>query len=202
MTRPPDLQELLGEELDPRELERLRRVHDQLVIAGPPAELPPHLEGPNLAMTLGRPLHRRVTRRAALLAAAAIVILCAFLAGYITGNDNGPSGRALTLRGTALAPKAEGKLRLETPDPAGNWPMTLAVRGLPKLPARGYYEVFLVRKGRIFAPCGGFIVKNATEPVSVQLNAPYRFKPGDSWVVTRQIPGANEAGPVVLTPIT
>ena len=38
--RPPDFDALVGEELDAQERERLRRVHDMLVAAGPPPEAP------------------------------------------------------------------------------------------------------------------------------------------------------------------
>jgi hypothetical protein len=173
------------------------------VIAGPPAELAPEIErGPTLGMTLGGPSSRRVTRRAALIAAAVVVLLGAFLAGYITGNKGTPSGRVLSLAGTAQAPRAEAKLRIEPADAAGNWPMTLAARGLPKLQSKGYYEVFLVRNGKIFAPCGGFVVPGGATAVSVKLNAPYRFERHDSWVVTRQQIGLRRIGPVVLKPAT
>ena len=80
--------------------------------------------------------------------------------------------------------------------------MQLAALGLPKLPAKGYYEVFLVRNGKPWAPCGSFVVKNAKVGVSVRLNAPYRLHHSDSWVVTRQKWGDNDAGPVVLRPLT
>jgi hypothetical protein len=200
---PPNFDDLIGEDVGREERERLQRVHDLLLTAGPPAELSPEIErGPTLAMTLGGPSRRRLTRRAALIAAAAIVLLVAFLAGYITGNNGSPSGRLLSLAGTAQAPRAEAKLRIEPADAAGNWPMTLAARGLPKLPPKGYYEVFLVRNGAIYAPCGGFVVPGGEAAVSVKLNAPYRFEERDTWVVTKQLPGVNKAGPVVLKPTT
>jgi hypothetical protein len=200
---PPSFDDLIGDDVSREEHERLRRVHELLVIAGPPAELAPEIErGPTLGMTLGRPSPRRVTRRAALIAAAVVVLIVAFLAGYITGNRGTPGGRILSLAGTTQAPRAEAKLRIEPADAAGNWPMTLAARGLPKLPAKGYYEVFLVRNGKIFAPCGGFVVPGGKTAVSVKLNAPYRFESHDSWVVTRQLIGLRQLGPVVLKPAT
>ena len=42
--RPPDFQDLVGDDLSPDERERLERVHDMLISAGPPPELPPELE--------------------------------------------------------------------------------------------------------------------------------------------------------------
>lgn len=199
----PDFDDLAGD-AEQEERERLRRVHDMLVMAGPPPELTPQMAaGPTLAMTIGgRRSGRHVQRRVALLAAAIVVLLLTFLVGYITGNDQTLSGRVLKLQGTAAAPTAEASLRVEDADPAGNWPMQLAAVGLPKLPAKGYYEVFLVRNGKPWAPCGYFVVKNAKVGVTVRLNAPYRLRKTDSWVVTRQRLGDNGAGPVVLRPLT
>ena len=206
MTRPPNFDELVGVDLEPAERERLQRVHDLLVTAGPPAELTPEFEaGPTLAMTLGRSSTRQVRRRWALLAAAVVVLLVAFLAGYIAGNGNNnglSSGRLLKLKGTQAAPAALASLRVQPVDASGNWPMRLSARGLPKLPAKGYYEVFLVRHGKIFGPCGSFVVRSADSAVSVALNAPYRLRRGDSWVVTKQLAGAHEAGAIVLKPLT
>lgn len=202
MSRGPDFDDLVGD-VDGLEAERLRRVHDLLVAAGPPPELTPQMEaGPTLAMTLGRRGRRPVQRRIALLAAAIVVLLVAFLAGYITANDRTASGHLLRLQGTAAAPGAQASLRIQEVDPSGNWPMELAALGLPKLPAKTYYEVFLVRDGKIDAPCGSFKVRSATDSVSVHLNAPYRLHAGDSWVVTRQHVGDRTPGTVVLKPVT
>jgi hypothetical protein len=201
--RIPDFDELVGD-VDAEERERLQRVHELLVAAGPPAELPPHVEaGPTLAMTLGARARRRVTRRVTLLAAAVVVLLLAFLAGYISGNSGGEgasSGRILNLKGTALAPGAFASLRILPVDPSGNWPMQLSVTGLPKLPAKSYYEVYLVRDGKLFAPCGSFRVKSPESGVSVWLNAPYRLRKGDTWAVARHTAGKEEPEPVVLRP--
>jgi len=202
MTRTPNFGELVGTDLAPEERERLERVHDLLVRAGPPAELAPELErGPTLAMTLGGPRNRHVVRRMALLAAAIMVLLLVFLGGYVTGNHGGgglSGGHTLKLVGTPQAPAALASLQVASADSAGNWPMTLSATGLAKLPAHGYYEVFLTRNGKIWAPCGTFRVQSATTAISVKLNAPYDLHRGDGWVVTRQLPGQHEAGPVVL----
>ena len=122
MTPDPDFDELMSDaEQGEGERERLRRVHDMLILAGPPPELTPQMEaGPTLAMTIGgRGSRRHVQRRVALLAAAIVVLLLAFLVGYITGNDNNVGGQVLKLQGTAAAPSAQGSLRVEDVDPAG-----------------------------------------------------------------------------------
>ena len=200
--RTPDFDELVGLDVEQGERERLRRVHELLLEAGPPAELSPELEaGPTLAMTLGG-RQRHVRRRLMLLAATVALIALAFLGGYLAGNRGGGLASAKTLRlaGTSAAPAALASLRIEPADEAGNWPMQLNVTGLPKMPAHGYYAVFLVRNGKIYAPCGTFVVAGAKHGTSVRLNAPYKLKHGDTWVVTRQMPGNHEPGAVVLRP--
>jgi hypothetical protein len=203
MTRVPDFDELVGPDLDGEEQARLRHVHDLLLQAGPPAELSPEIEsGPTLAMTFGR-APRKLGRSVVLLAAAMAVVAVAFLAGYVTGNGNGTghrSGHTLSLVGTKAAPAALASLHVDPVDPAGNWPMQLSVTGLPKLPPRGYYTVYLMRNGELYAPCGTFIVAGKTHDTLVSLNAPYDVRGGDTWVVTKQMPGHHEAGPVVLQP--
>jgi hypothetical protein len=155
-------------------------------------------------MTLTR-AHKAFSRRVALLAAAACLLVLAFLGGYLAGNNGGGGGarvQVLQLAGTKIAPGALASLQLLPADASGNWPMTLAASGLPKLGRGGYYEVFLVRDGKIFAPCGAFIAKGGRSGVSVTLNAPYRLRPDDSWVVTKQSRDNHAPGPVVLRPTT
>ena len=203
MTHTPEFDELVGAGVEAGDRERLRRVHELLLEAGPPAELSPELEaGPTLAMTLGRS-PRRVRRRVMLLAAAIVVLALAFLGGYLAGNRGGglAGAHTLSLAGTRLDPAALASLRIEPADAAGNWPMQLNVTGLPKLPPHGYYEVFLVRNGEIYAPCGTFVVAGTARGTSVRLNAPYELAHGDTWIVTKQLPGRSEPGPTVLAPL-
>ena len=203
MMRPPDFDDLVGPEVEQAERARLRAVHDLLVQAGPPAELSPELEaGPTLALTLQR-RQRRGGRKVLLLAAALALVAMAFLAGYITGNGKGDglsSGTTMSLVGTKAAPRALASLRIQPADAAGNWPMKISVTGLPKLPPHGYYTVYLVRNGKPFAPCGYFVISGPDRGTSVWLNAPYKLQPRDTWVVTKQLPGHHETGPVVLRP--
>jgi hypothetical protein len=198
----PRFEDIVDEELSPGERERLERVHDLLVAAGPPAELPPHLErGPTLGMTLAR-TRRSGRRRLMLLAAAIAVLAVVFVLGFAVGNSgNGLVGtHTLKLVGTKQASGALASLVIENVDDAGNWPMKLSVTGLPKLPTHGYYEVYLTRGGKPLAPCGVFVVAGKAAAVSVHLNAPYHLRKGDSWVVTKQLPGSDGVGPVVLHP--
>jgi hypothetical protein len=196
----PDFDELIDDDVRGAERERLERVHELLVAAGPPAELPPHLEQPTLAMTLAR-RPGRSRRRLAAIAAIAAVLAIAFVLGYLAGNRGGglAAETSLQLTGTKAAPNALASLRVLPVDSSGNWPMRLSATGLPKLGKKWYYEVFLVRNGKIYAPCGSFV---STGTVDVSLNAPYRLQPHDTWVVTKQHQGDRQAGPVVLRPLT
>jgi len=197
----PDFDELVGFDVEGPERERLRRVHDLLVQAGPPAEISPELAaGPALGLTLGR-RRPKVRRTAMLLAAAVAALALAFLGGYVAGNGGGggASVNVLKLSGTPAAPNALASLEIEHRDAAGNWPMKLAVTGLPALPPHSYYEVYLVRGGKPWGSCGSFVV-SSKQGTTIQLNAPYRLRPGDSWVVTRQALAQRGVGPVVLRP--
>ena len=196
----PDFDELIDDDVRGAERERLERVHELLVAAGPPAELPPHLEQPSLAMTLARRPGRN-RRRIAAIAAIAAVLAIAFVVGYIAGNRGGglTAQTSLELTGTKAAPNALASLRILPVDSSGNWPMRLSATGLPKLGKKWYYEVFLVRNGKIYAPCGSFV---STGTVDVSLNAPYRLQPHDTWVVTKQHQGDRKTGPIVLRPLT
>jgi len=197
--------ELIGADVEGAERERLRRTHELLLRAGPPPELSPRMEaGPTLGMTIGGRRARPYRRRLLLVAAAAAALVAAFVFGYATGNG-GESGHAagvqvLKLAGTQAAPQALASLQIEPVDSAGNWPMKVSVTGLPKLPNHEYYEVWLVRNGKVFGSCGSFVVAGPRGTTSVYVNAPYRLKPRDTWVVTRWKPGGGEPGPVVLRP--
>ena len=203
MTRPPDFDELVGTDVAPDERERMRRVHEQLLAAGPPPELSPEIElGPTLGMTLQRGRGTQARRQGLLLAATVAVLALAFIGGYLAGNRGGGlvSGSTKRLVGTRAAPSALASLRIDPADPSGNWPMKLSATGLPKLPGHGYYTVWLMRHGKPYAPCGTFVVAGIDRAVSVWLNAPYRLQHGDTWVVTKQTAGDRTVGPVVLRP--
>ena len=91
--RPPSFDELAGgDDLSPEEAARLERVHNLLIEAGPPPELPPHLlqepdpEGTRRDNVVGLP--RR--RAGALLGIAAALALTAFLGGFVWGTRHAP----------------------------------------------------------------------------------------------------------------
>ncbi len=188
-----------GDDLSPDEEARLRRVHDLLMRAGPPPDLPPALERPPTepaeAEIVQFPLLPRRRWALAAVAAAALALL-AFAGGYLVGHAK-PTGfhtqRVVPMHGgNALA-----LLKVGWKDGAGNWPMQLEVNNLPQQPRPEYYELWLTRHGKPVAPCGSFRVNART--TTVRLSVPYDFSRFDGWVITKQ--GANEhvAGPVVLT---
>lgn len=202
MNRPPDFDQLVGPDVEGGERARLHNVHELLVQAGPPPEISPSMAaGPTLGMTLAR-RPRRVRRRAMLLAATIAVLALAFLAGYITADGGGGASAARTMKlgGTSAAPAALASLQIQPVDSAGNWPMRLSVTGLPKLKTGSYYEVYLMRDGKPWAPCGAFKVSTKQATV-VDFNAPYHLKPGDKWVVTMQTPTSEEPGQIVMRPV-
>lgn len=200
----PDFDELVGTEATGAERARLRDAHDLLLRAGPPPELTPKLKaGPNPGVVRKQHRRRAVKRRALVLLAAALSIAVVFSAGYAVSSQRNSSGsgvvQSLELKGTAAVPKAQATLEVWR-QKDGNWPMTLDVQGLPKLPAHIYYEVYLVRDGHPWGSCGTFVVSNASKVVQVSLNAPYKLQKGDTWVVTRQTPGS-EPGKTVMRPV-
>jgi hypothetical protein len=180
--RAPDFEELVGEDLEPAERERLRRVHELLVAAGPPPELPPELRAGREggAVVPLRRVGRRRTGPALILAAA--LAAAAFGAGFLVGDRSDAEAapeRTVVMRGGG----ARASLAIFPRDDAGNWPMEMTVRGLPELPDGRSYELWLTKDGRPDARCGTFVVAGAK--TVVPLNAPYRLTDYDGWIITR-----------------
>jgi hypothetical protein len=202
VTRVPDFDELVGDDLGDEERERLERVHALLVEVGPPPELSPELAaGPNPFITLRAGRQRPRKRRAMLLLAATLALAAVFFGGYAAGNgaqgdESFTGARVIKLRATAAAPAALASLVIGKADRGGNWPMRLVADKLPPLPERGYYEVFLTRHGKPVAPCGSFVIHGGRGVA--YLNAPYELE-GAGWVVTIQRAGDRVPGRVVLS---
>ena len=196
MSDAPDLNELLPDDVSSDERERLRRVHELLVAVGPPPELSPTLAEPR-----ARPRRESVfaRRRYGVLALAASLVVAAFVGGYAVGFERGSfeTDYTVEMRGTAAAPRAYAVLNVGPKDASGNWPMEMSVRGLQPLPEGSYYELYLTKNGRPAVSCGRFRVHPGT--TTVPLNAPYRFKQYDGWIVTRETPGRPDDDTVLLT---
>jgi hypothetical protein len=205
MSRRPDFDDLVGGDVPAEERERLRRAHDLLVAADPPAELSPELETvswPEEALSPIWPARRQRRRRPilafALVATAAVV---GFLIGQATNSDTTLNAvRAVQLHGTALDRNAVATLKLGKKDANGNWPMVLRVTGLDELPESGYYDLYLTKHGKPVAKCGVFNV--GPRVTVVRLSASYDLSRFDKngWVVTRQLPGHHEPTEIVLRP--
>jgi hypothetical protein len=186
--------------LSPGEAERLRRVHELLVEAGPPPDLSPALEhptGPAEAEVIQFPLMPPRRWAAAGLAAAALALV-ALGGGYLLGHAHAKPAAFVTWRVVPMqGQRSLAVLRIGKHDKAGNWPMELAVTGLPtQTNPQAYYELWLTRNGKPVAPCGSFRVN--TRNTTVQLSVPYSFSRFDGWVVTAQPPNDRSIGPVVL----
>jgi hypothetical protein len=196
-----DFDELVGDDLTPAERARLTEVHDMLVAAGPPPELPPALERPPAGPVKSEIPYFPRRRWAAGALAAAAVAAVAFGVGYLIGHN--PSEPAFAARAvvkmhaTRTAPAgSRATLQLGHRDDAGNWPMVVNVSGLRDLPKGGYYNLYLTKKGKPVVLCGSFVVHG--DRTTVSYTEPYTLKHFDGWVVTRQDPGHHEPGPVVL----
>lgn len=125
----------------------LRKAHESMVELAAAAEAPPQ----DLKTRVMVELPRRQTRRVPLFAAAAILVVLAFLALLYTpdifGRDTVASA---TLEATELAPQAGGELRVRERDP--NAQATLEVWNLPETGRNEYYELwFGNEEGRISA---------------------------------------------------
>ena len=188
----PEFDDLIGADVPAVEREHLRGAHEALLAAGPPPELPPGLErapDPEPKVTF-LPKRRRYTA----LAAAAAIALLALLGGFAWGQKHAGSFQAAWVA-QLQGPGATASLKVGDQDAAGNWPMRLTVHGLAQLPPGGYYELLLTRKGKPAASCGTFVVDSGG--TDVRLNAPYKLKTFDGWVVARHLAGQTHE-PIVL----
>lgn len=188
-----------GDDLSPEEEARLRRVHELIVQAGPPPDLPPALERPPTepeeAEIVQFPLLPRRRWALAAVAAAALAVV-AFAGGYFVGH-----GKPTAFHTQRVVPMHGGNavalLRVGEKDGAGNWPMELEVNNLPQRPRPQYYELWLTRNGKPVAPCGSFRVNQRT--TTVRLSVPYDFSRFNGWVVTTRLPRQKDPGRVVLS---
>ena len=198
MSDAPNFKDLVGEGLPPGEQARLERVHEMLIAAGPPPELPPELEEPpdgrrNVRQFDPTGLPRR--RVGAALALAAAIALIAFLGGYITGHSkNAPFE---SVRSVALVnDQAQATVSIGPRDANGNTPMLLRVAGLKQLAARDYYVLYMTKNGKPVVVCGSF---NVGGPQSTTLRFPVAYDPGkfNGLEIARWDHGTRKAVPVV-----
>ena len=170
--------ELVDEIDDPRERERLRRVHELLLSVDPPPERAATAPPEPIPLRAGS----RRGRVAALLAAA--LAAAAFGAGYLVGGHDDAPELVITMVGAGSERDARASIELLPQDKAGNWPMRVLVRGLePSGDRSDFYELWLTKGGKPIASCGRFVVANGL--TTVTLSVPYGLRRYDGWVVTR-----------------
>jgi hypothetical protein len=197
--RPPDLRDLIGDGNDPGESDRLERVHDMLVVAGPPPA--GALPG---APRVSRRVVRMRPRRWVELAAAAALVCLAVGVGYLVGNRNDgvEPVAVIAMHGVPPVAGASAELEIGETDAAGNVPIEMRVEGLPKPPREGWYELYLSKGGKAGASCGTFMTAGgeATVHLSVGYDLAGWRKAGwfDGWVVTASVPGEPAAERQVL----
>ncbi len=191
MSNPPNFDELIGPELPPEDRERLRRVHELLVAAGPPPEMPKLHASP--------PVHAHPRRRVAALLIAAALALAAFVAGWLVGTSDSSFDvrAAVAMHGTGAAPAASGTIELGYGDDEGNWPMLVEVSGLEPLPKGGHYELLLTKHGKPVVACGSFNVGDDGN-ANVRLGASYNLRNFDGWVVRPWVRGRDELNKTVV----
>jgi hypothetical protein len=173
----PDFDDLVGTHLDPVERERLERVHDLLVAAGPPPDFVPVAAAEVVEL---RP--RR--RRGALVAIAAALAVALFALGA-AAVQNGGDTFVVSMAGTTAAPSASASIHVFQLDSAGNWPMEVSVGGLKPAGNGRPFELWLTRRGKRHSLCGSFLT-NAAGSAVVPMNAPYHFDEYDGWVVVEK----------------
>jgi hypothetical protein len=188
--QPPDLRDLVGDDLEPEEFARLERV-DALLrsVPAPPPEVPASLAS---SIRTGRKPAALWTRRRVLagLALAATIAAVFFAVGFWTsgGGSSFEAVRTVHLVPTARAAGASGLIRLGARDATtGNWPFEVDVSGLPALPDGGYYVLWLVKDGHIAGACGTFDV--GPDTTTVRMSASYSLDEYDKWVVTAWLTG-------------
>jgi len=191
-----------GDDLTPEERARLRHVHDLLVEAGPPPDLPPALEHPSGPPADAEVVHLPLPRRAAAAAlAAAAVVAVGFGIGFVVGHAKEKPTSFVTARVVSMHGNVPGRfavLNIGKKDAASNWPMELTVTGLsPQLARKSYYELWLTKNGKATTSCGTFRVHAGR--TTVRFSVPYSFKEYDGWIVTAERTGGHSPGPVVLT---
>jgi Anti-sigma-K factor rskA len=189
-----------GDGVTAEDVERLRRVHELLVAAGPVPDLSPALQRPPVQTAEVAEVTRLLRRRrglAAVLALAAALAL--FAGGYVFGRANGKPAAFSAIRSVPMhgAGGSHGVIRLAAMDSGGNWPMLVQVSGLVREPGRTYYEVWLTKHGRPAARCGSFRVHGDT--TSVRFSVPYDLAGYTGWVVTTEPQGIDGAGRIVLS---
>ena len=198
MSRPPDFHELVGNDLSPQERERLERVHEMLIAAGPPPELPHELAAPPRPEGKLVQLARHRLRTGLVLAAA--IVIAAFAVGYLFGaRGEGSSSESFTAAKTAVLGNKPDRLavvRIGQVDEDGNRPMDVSVDGLDHLSGGDYYTLYMTRNGKPVVTCGTFNVseKGVT---TVRLTVAYDLERFDGLMLAKYDAEQHESTPLL-----
>jgi hypothetical protein len=185
---PPDLRDLVGEDVPESEMDTLRRADELLRSVPPaPAEIPRSLTRA-VTSVAQRPARVWTPRRAAVAVAFAAVLSALFFGlGMRAAGSDFDERAAIPMEATAEAGSATAMIRLGRADESGNWPLRLEVEGLKPLPKGGYYLLWLAKDGEYGVACGSFRVgEGETE---AEWDVSYRLDEYDEWVITAYRPG-------------
>jgi Anti-sigma-K factor rskA len=187
VTGPRDLRELVGDEVSEEELERLRPV-DALLrsVPAPPPAMPQ-----SLTRTVLQRVHPSAGawsrgRLSGALALAASLALVFFAVGTRVGSEGFDERATVAMEATGAARGASAVLRIGERDASGNWRLRLEARNLPKLPAGGYYVLWLAKDGDYGGTCGTFAARGGE--AEAEWTVSYRLSEYDAWVVTAHRP--------------
>jgi hypothetical protein len=200
VSRPPEFHELMDGIEQPEERERLRRVHELLVEAGPPPELSPALvtpPAPRPSRLFLRPNRRRL---AGVFALAGALLATTFGVGYLAGSSESDESAIPVRQTVSLVSNsdASGAVDLGFKGRDGNWPMVVTVRGLEPLRGGDYYTLALTKDGKPIVTCGTFNVADRSRN-SVRMSAAYNLEGFDGWVVLRYDAETHDDTPVLWT---
>lgn len=196
----PNFRDVVGDDLPAEERARLQRVHDQLVAAGAPPELPPALRDPPAAGGSVSWLPRR--RLGAALVLAAALALAAFAAGFLLGKGRDSDAAAFKPVRTVVLGN-QGKtvvVRVGKADTAGNQPMLVTVEGLLRQPEGDYYVLFMTKRGKPVATCGTFRVADE-DRTNVRLSVAYDFAKYDGLMLAEYWVSDHKDHPVLRAKI-
>lgn len=181
----PDFIDLVGDEGSQEELEQLRRAHDLLLAAGPPPELSPRIREAPAAISKKTRVPQR--RRFTAVVIAVGLVAAGFGVGLVVadkGSEQAAPEHVYPMHPPSGTGAARASVALGEKDSVGNWPLVVQVSGLKTLPKGQWYELYLVRAGKIAGWCGSFNVKEEGR-TTVSMTVPYVLKRGDQWVVTQ-----------------
>lgn len=182
----PDFDELIGTEGTLEEREELRQVHELLLSATPP---PTAVKAPRRAPRFWLP------RRWAIATAATVSVAAGLAAAYVVGTNSGfQTAITRPMHGVGAAASASAVIKVADETRSENRPLLMDVRSLPPL-HKGWYELYLTKKGKPVVPCGIFETGSGGA-AHVTMNAPADLAEYDGWIVTAVVAG--HRGPTLL----